>query len=126
MTGGPRSDAVERFRALVARRLGLAFDEGRMPLLEQVLVRRADGAGAGGVDAYLARIEADGAGRELRALAPELTVGETYFFRNADQFSAPRARWCCPSASARAPPSAACGCCRPDAPRARSPTLCRS
>ncbi|MGD0523594.1 MAG: protein-glutamate O-methyltransferase CheR [Polyangiaceae bacterium] len=81
-----RPDRVERLRAVVARGLGLAFDETKSSFLEDVLARGAQHAGRD-VEAYLARLEAD-PHRELRALAPDLTVGETYFFRNRDQFRA--------------------------------------
>jgi chemotaxis protein methyltransferase CheR len=81
-----RPDRVERLRAVVARGLGLAFDETKSSFLEEVLARRAQYAGRD-VEAYLARLETDPR-RELRALVPDLTVGETYFFRNRDQFRA--------------------------------------
>ena len=86
MNGVARPDRAERLRAVVARRLGLAFDETRSTFLEEVLGRGARQAGRD-VEAYLALLEA-GPQAELRALAPELTVGETYFFRNVDQFRA--------------------------------------
>ncbi|MGA8709242.1 MAG: protein-glutamate O-methyltransferase CheR [Steroidobacteraceae bacterium] len=39
-------------------------------------------------EAYLARLEVDAPKEELRALAQTLTVAETYFFRNSNQFRA--------------------------------------
>jgi chemotaxis protein methyltransferase CheR len=77
---------VERLRAAVARRLGLHFDETKSGFLEEVLRRRLETLDQG-CEAYLRQLEADPA-RELRALARELTVGETYFFRNTNQFLA--------------------------------------
>jgi chemotaxis protein methyltransferase CheR len=81
-----RPDRVDRLRAVVARRLGLAFDETKSSFLEDVLGRGAQHSGRD-VETYLALLEAQPQ-VELRALAPELTVGETYFFRNKEQFSA--------------------------------------
>jgi chemotaxis protein methyltransferase CheR len=78
-------EATERFRALVAQRLGLAFDDGKLPFLTEVMARRLEATRLAS-DAYLAML-AQG-GDELAALARDLTVGETYFFRNADQFRA--------------------------------------
>ena len=77
---------VEQFRAAVARALGLQFDETRSSFLEEVLRRRLD-LDRGSSAEYFARLEADPSS-ELRELARELTVGETYFFRNSDQFRA--------------------------------------
>jgi len=81
--------STERFRALVAGRLGLQFEDARMPWLTDVLRRRLDASGEAAA-AYLARLQAEAARAELGALAQELTVAETYFFRNIEQFNALR------------------------------------
>lgn len=79
---------VERFRGIVAFRLGLSFDDSKLAFLADVMKRRRDSTGHG-PDAYLGRLESSGhAQEELRALAIDLTVNETYFFRNPDQFRA--------------------------------------
>jgi chemotaxis protein methyltransferase CheR len=84
----PSAGDVERFRRVVARRLGLAFDEAKLGLLAEVLGRRVEARGQRG-DVYLQQLESVAPmGEELRALATELTVPETYFFRNPDQFRA--------------------------------------
>jgi chemotaxis protein methyltransferase CheR len=77
---------VQRFRDIIASRLGLQFDDGKLGFLADVLERRLD-AGAHCAE-YLARLEHGPSGRELAGLAPDLTVPETYFFRNVDQFHA--------------------------------------
>ncbi len=79
---------LERFRGIVATQLGLQFDDSRLGFLAEVLRKRLE---AGGHDSrrYLQHLE--GSPRidaEAGALARELTVGETYFFRNNDQFRA--------------------------------------
>jgi chemotaxis protein methyltransferase CheR len=82
--------AIDRFRAAIARRLGLHFDGGKQAVLAEALRRGMDEAGLD-ADAYLDLLAiADGAGREWRALARALTVTETYFFRNNAQFAALR------------------------------------
>ncbi len=53
--------------------------------MADLLARRA--AGHPSVAAYVARVEASDP-VELRALIQEVTVGETYFFRHAEQFQA--------------------------------------
>lgn len=75
---------VARFRALLADRLGLAFDEHKLATLARVLDScggdrqriLADLAGSAPPDSLLAR------------LASELTVTETYFYRSGDQLRA--------------------------------------
>ena len=79
---------VERFRSLITGRFGLDFDDGKLGHLAEVLRRRIDETGDSPA-AYLRRLDSQGDARvELRALAPELTVSETYFFRGADQLRA--------------------------------------
>lgn len=82
---------VESFRSSIARRMGLHFDDSKLLQLEQLLEERAQ-SGRRGLDAYLSLLERE-TNRELvreevAALARVLTVGETYFFRNNDQFRA--------------------------------------
>ncbi len=79
---------VERFRGIVASRLGLNFDDSKLSFLADVMKRRRDVIGQNAT-AYLGRLESPGQAREeLRALAVDLTVNETYFFRNVEQFRA--------------------------------------
>jgi chemotaxis protein methyltransferase CheR len=78
---------VERFRVVVARRLGLQFEDARSGFLGEVLRRRLE-ATRQACTSYLHDVEGEDALAELGALAKELTVSETYFFRNIDQFHA--------------------------------------
>jgi chemotaxis protein methyltransferase CheR len=78
---------VERFRGAVARRIGLQFDEGRLAFLGDVMGRRLNKLGRAS-ECYLSSLEQEPCSREWSALARELTVGETYFFRNHEQFRA--------------------------------------
>ena len=78
---------IHRFRAAVAHRLGLHFDDAKLPFLETVFLRRIE-AGGRTDEGYLGHLEHAPAEGELAALAQELTVPETYFFRNIDQFRA--------------------------------------
>ena len=84
-------EQVERFRGLIADRLGLQFEEARTAWLAEVLGRRVDASGVT-ADPYLAQLQVALPSAELAALARELTVGETYFFRNIEQFNALRER----------------------------------
>jgi chemotaxis protein methyltransferase CheR len=78
---------VERFRAAIVQRMGLQFEDAKLVFLGEVLHRRLHKLGAA-VASYLERLELAPRPDELAALARELTVGETYFFRHNDQFRA--------------------------------------
>jgi chemotaxis protein methyltransferase CheR len=79
---------VERFRAIVADRFGLYFDDTKLGLLAEVFKRRIDASGIPS-EVYLDRLmAAQNSREEIGALAEELTVTETYFLRNMDQFRA--------------------------------------
>ncbi|MBI4467948.1 MAG: methyltransferase domain-containing protein [Acidobacteria bacterium] len=80
-------DEVESFRSIVGRRLGLDFEDTKLGFLADVLSRRVRSSDRG-CGIYLRRLESGPAKDEIAALAQELTVAETYFFRNIDQFRA--------------------------------------
>lgn len=89
MTDLVSSPQVERFRVLVAERMGLDVEDTRTPGLAETLSRRV-GAQQTSTEAYLDRLALGASGAELAALAQELTVGETFFFRHMAQFRALR------------------------------------
>jgi chemotaxis protein methyltransferase CheR len=77
-------EAVRRFRRLVVARFGLQVTDDQCERLSDVLLARLHGRP---VNRYLDALErGTGASEEWRALASELTVSETYFFRNMDHF----------------------------------------
>lgn len=78
---------LERFRGAILRSMGLQFDDAKLGLLSEVLHRRLAKRRAPG-QLYLAELETNAPTDEWVALAEELTVTETYFFRNRDQFDA--------------------------------------
>lgn len=71
-------------QTLVARRLGLRLEARQLPWLLEALCRQAQAP----VETALQRLDTEPA--LLEALLPELTVGETCFFRHAEQFRALR------------------------------------
>lgn len=80
---------IEQFRSIVAGRLGLQYEDGKLDYLADVLRQRMGLVGSLGFDSYAERLASPTMGsHELRALAEQLTVGETFFFRNADHFRA--------------------------------------
>jgi len=79
---------LQLFQSAIARRLALRFDDGKLAFLAEVLERRLAARrldAARYLDALQNELHDD---EELRALAAELTVGETYFFRHSEQFNA--------------------------------------
>jgi chemotaxis protein methyltransferase CheR len=88
VTGDLTPTDVEQFRTLVAKRLGLEFDDSKVDQLAGVLRERLRFLGVRRLDTYIDKVMSFDAGGELGALAEQLTVGETYFFRNPTQFSA--------------------------------------
>jgi chemotaxis protein methyltransferase CheR len=88
MNGSISTAELESFQATIARRLGLRFDDGKLTFLAEVLARRAQERRLDTLG-YLSLLEQESDGSsEIGELARELTVGETYFFRHADQFRA--------------------------------------
>jgi chemotaxis protein methyltransferase CheR len=80
---------IEQFRTIVARRLGLHYEDGKLDYLAEVARQRMELVGSAHFESYLKRlISSPGGSDELRALAEQLTVNETFFFRNADNFRA--------------------------------------
>ena len=82
-------EELERFRRIIAVRLGLQFDEAKFELLADVLRRRLAARHLSSTTEYLRDLECKTNGHdELRELTCYLTVAETYLFRGADQFRA--------------------------------------
>jgi chemotaxis protein methyltransferase CheR len=80
---------IDRFRSIVAERMGLAFDDGKLDYLTDVLRNRVEALGNGRAGSYLGRLAGPAEWQEeWRILAERLTVGETYFFRYWDHFRA--------------------------------------
>jgi chemotaxis protein methyltransferase CheR len=85
---------IEAFRQAIADRFGLCFDDSKNEQLVDVLGRRAAATGCTPAR-YLHDLGSPAASGfvhgnadELGLLAAELTVPETYFFRNIEQFHA--------------------------------------
>jgi chemotaxis protein methyltransferase CheR len=89
LSSEPTPELVGRFRSVLEQRLGWAFEPSRLGHLLEVLEARASLHGGDRL-AYVGYLEKAPASDELRALARNLTVTETYFFRNRQQFIALR------------------------------------
>lgn len=81
---------IDRFRTIVSGRLGLRFEDGQTGFLAEALRRRLESTGRL-PEVYLSQLQSSGGPQtrdEFRAIAQDLTVTETYFLRNRDQFRA--------------------------------------
>jgi chemotaxis protein methyltransferase CheR len=78
---------LERFRSAIVEQTGLLFEDSKLTFLDEVLERRTARL-ACSKTSYISTLEDKPASVELAALAQELTVAETYFFRHNDQFLA--------------------------------------
>jgi chemotaxis protein methyltransferase CheR len=85
--------ALEQFRELIARALGLRVDAGGPADLWRLLRARAQALGLRSEREYLRRLATCGSpsDAEWLAVAAELTVGETFFWRGIDQLQVLRA-----------------------------------
>jgi chemotaxis protein methyltransferase CheR len=78
---------TERFRTAIVQQTGLQHDDSKLDFLSEVLHRRVAKLGSSSQD-YLWSLERAPADAEIAALARELTIGETYFFRHNEQLRA--------------------------------------
>ena len=89
MIVAPMAAEIESFRGLVAERLGLHFEDAKLDFLADVLRKRMEDTGCSRFSMYQGRISSTHAEKgEVCALAEQLTVGETYFFRYTEHFTA--------------------------------------
>ena len=84
----PSQCFLEAAGELVRSRTGLVFSEHRRTTFEAGLLRAMHRARVAEPQVYLTRLQAEPA--LLEDLAGEITVGETYFFRDSRQFAAIR------------------------------------
>jgi chemotaxis protein methyltransferase CheR len=83
----PTRQDEERFRDTVRAILGLQFEDARLDEVGALLRHRTAATGTD-VPGYLRLLGGPAGAAEARAVAEVLTVGETYFFRNEEQFGA--------------------------------------
>jgi len=82
-------DAFTRLRDLLAVRAGLVFDDSRRDSLSYAVCDRMKALAVPLLDDYMALVERPRS-PEVQALLDDVTIPETYFFRNAPQFRALR------------------------------------
>ncbi len=82
--------ALQQLSRLLLERVGLRPASESGTALRLAVLARLEALGEEDGEAYVARLENDAGGAELRALLPLVTVGKTEFFRDAVQFRALR------------------------------------
>ena len=88
----PRDPGFPALKAAVIARTGHHYYADKDDLLLDRLVRRFRALGVRDATAYRALLDGPDGGPEWAALEAEITIGETFFFRYAEQFAALRAR----------------------------------
>jgi chemotaxis protein methyltransferase CheR len=92
MTPIPALAEIEQFRSTVTCHLGLQYEDAKLDYLADVIRQRMQSVGRARFEscpAYLGHLNASPRGSaEWRALAEQLTVNETFFFRNTENFRA--------------------------------------
>lgn len=86
MNNLPSKVDVESFRSVLTRGTGLRFDDAKLSFLAEVLATRIKETKSATTAAYLACVASTS--QEVARLASILTVSETYFFRDRNQFRA--------------------------------------
>ena len=88
----PTRTEIEQFRTSVTCHLGLQYEDARLDYLADVIRQRMASVGRARFEsysAYLGYLHTSPKGSaEWRALAEQLTVNETFFFRNTENFLA--------------------------------------
>ena len=83
---------IEQFRTIVTNYLGLQYEDEKLDYLANVMRQRVQPVGHARFEsysAYLGHLNASPKGSaEWQALAEQLTINETFFFRNPDNFLA--------------------------------------
>lgn len=82
--------AFRQLKAAIMARTGHFYYDDKNDLLWERVAKRLRATGLVGPEAYLALLAGEAGDAEWQALEAEVTIGETFFFRYAEQFSAIR------------------------------------
>lgn len=82
----PVTDPLQRLVGMIRDRTGNVIPASRLPFLEEVAQRRAEGKGLGTIEGYVRALEADTLRDEWSHLIPLVTIKESYFFRAPQQW----------------------------------------
>jgi len=81
-----RREVFDRFCAIAHDRAGLQFRQGKETLVASRVARRLRALGLESEEAYLAVLEADDSGEEVRSFIDVVTTNHTSFFRESEHF----------------------------------------
>lgn len=79
-------EAFHKFRDFFYRKTGMFFDDSKRYFVDKRLINRMLATGATDFRSYFVLLRFQASGEELQALVNEMTVNETYFFREEYQF----------------------------------------
>ncbi|ARA94775.1 chemotaxis protein CheR [Rhodothermaceae bacterium RA] len=80
-------DLFQQLRSFIYDQTGIYFQDNKRYLLESRIGRRMQALNLPDYGAYLRHLNQPAGRAELPKLYDEITINETYFFRNTDQFS---------------------------------------
>lgn len=86
MSHASANDPLQRLVGMIRERTGNVIPPSRMPFLEEVAQRRAQGKGLQAIEEYVRALEADQMSAEWDNLIPLVTIKESYFFRAPQQW----------------------------------------
>ena len=86
MSHASANDPLQRLVGMIRERTGNVIPPSRMPFLEEVVQRRAQGKGLPAIEGYVRALEADQMPAEWGNLIPLVTIKESYFFRAPQQW----------------------------------------
>lgn len=86
MSHASANDPLQRLVGMIRERTGNVIPPSRMPFLEEVAQRRAQGKGLPAIEDYVRALEADQMAAEWENLIPLVTIKESYFFRAPQQW----------------------------------------
>lgn len=86
MSHASATDPLQRLVAMIRERTGNVIPPSRMPFLEEVAQRRAQGKGLPAIEDYVRALEAEKMPAEWDNLIPLVTIKESYFFRAPQQW----------------------------------------
>lgn len=76
----------QKFREFFYRKTGIAFDDSKRYFVERRLIERMEASGCEDFRSYFTKLRFETMGDECQLLTNEMTVNETYFFREEHHF----------------------------------------
>jgi chemotaxis protein methyltransferase CheR len=83
---GITHEDFQKFREFFYRKTGIQFEDNKRYFVDKRLIERIEATGSESFRNYFTMLRFQGSGEELQTLTNDMTVNETYFFREEYQF----------------------------------------